>query len=1310
MKFLLLLSILLLASACNKTIEDPDQVDDSSSINASLDLDYSGIYNVFPISHDAVQVVINPINPGTNIYSYLVFKNGNFTAPVTTGLMSELKKDSNGKYNLIVRGLQAGETNTFSVRVYDVAKGTMEDNTKKLLATTFSDRRPIFNGIKSVKNVGGFLGNSALEVFWTPATPASAESIMDPNHISGYRIHWKKLGDNWQSMALSDRLISSYIINGLESNSLYYFYVSAIDSNSPKKEDENHVELSKATLSESLIVFDGIQTGSVPANMTGLNNINVTWNAGSGPFSYYRVFYTTNPLLSFGITPSSAVYFANPDVEYLDIFDTTKTYHSFYVTGQVTEYFVGVVACEGANCANFDATANFTLSVFTTPPVAPFMGLNQIDADIDTMTLKWLDLPDGNLGAYNGYKILAKKGLLGVPYELTLAPNPIIDDIYLESLPNGSARSTKVLNLTLGDEYCFNVQSRLTHSSGESLYPNNSWICRTAQVIPSTQPVLQHVSNNYCYNLTPSAFEVRWNSSSGNVSNYEIYFQSTPIDYGVSNPYALVPHNSSSTSFKYSFSGLPAGVTYHVGVRPIYTHATQGTFVGPGANLVSCSTPINKLIPGEWVSMISVGQKINGTNLLKVPEVFLEAGDSYLDGSVAKFAMPAEFSDVSTGLALATNSSKNDQGMVRLAWLDFEFEGSGGAFSLGQTDPLLGYDVYRQPYTAAHANSKPALNDSNWVMISNPNSPIKAKAFSVGPESFNMATFHDYTIPDDPNASSVAKAYWYKVVPVINHNELLLTNSLPLDVVVKVVVPPYNMASIHPWNVNRETCKRLKKPYNRNANYRCLYNGLLSRDPNNTGIKYYDFGGHLLVDRFEAGCNFSRLKCNYTETGGLSGDCIGIKKPTQKFGGGTIDTDTVWYKRIMTQGDTCQIYNSSDFVSLNLVNNPAPAITNNAGMPPLGDISKDKLAVVCENRGLEFEAVGSSRYPLSSRLPTKSEYVVINTPALETLSYRDVELGIESRGCSLASSAHTKSILSGYGLGVGLLDYSNYRYPVTTSGEVLAANRTNIGPYFATGSTGTGSTSMCVGRYGIQDSMGNAAEWTAETIGCVDESNCSLQSFDPHNLTSATEPIDNSGNSKITNFYDYSGQWRAVTNASTYFYYGYTFSYPNINGFTSGKFFSLTMGLPLSCSGGSFSACKENGVYTDDIRFSRSSTHPLSNQPNAYNFPFTGTDHAQSRIYFPFVTYAKSGDFVLSSPPNIYPKDTSSYGSGLAFAVGNFPCSDDNYAYGGAYCPQSHIINSRYSYTTTPGSVSTSMIGGRCASFIKEGSQGEFSW
>ena len=149
----------------------------------------------------------------------------------------------------------------------------------------------------------------------------------------------------------------------------------------------------------------------------------------------------------------------------------------------------------------------------------------------------------------------------------------------------------------------------------------------------------------------------------------------------------------------------------------------------------------------------------------------------------------------------------------------------------------------------------------------------------------NVVTFTDYSVQFSPRDSVAnrerARVYWYKIVPVFNNTVVSFIDNSDTDMdadandydefahVLRVIVPPPNMALVHRKMANRTMCAELGREdqidTGPNGFYSCEYKGIgASMPPSDTlwteGTGVYDIGSDLLVDRFELGCNFTRGK------------------------------------------------------------------------------------------------------------------------------------------------------------------------------------------------------------------------------------------------------------------------------------------------------------------------------------------------------------------------------------------------------------------------------------------------------------------
>ena len=165
-----------------------------------------------------------------------------------------------------------------------------------------------------------------------------------------------------------------------------------------------------------------------------------------------------------------------------------------------------------------------------------------------------------------------------------------------------------------------------------------------------------------------------------------------------------------------------------------------------------------------------------------------------------------------------------------LAWATPEPIGTNAAIS--------GYNVYR------YEGETVAIENFDLTSPLN-TTPITTDYFEDG------AT---YSLSD-------ATAYWYLVLPINSVNNQVMMNYGD-DRMIRVVVPDDNRALVHRWMVNKEVCENQGLTPDRTNNYRCDYNAPGAVwTPSVTG-SYFDLSTDLVVDRWEAGCNYSRTTCN----------------------------------------------------------------------------------------------------------------------------------------------------------------------------------------------------------------------------------------------------------------------------------------------------------------------------------------------------------------------------------------------------------------------------------------------------------------
>lgn len=299
-----------------------------------------------------------------------------------------------------------------------------------------------------------------------------------------------------------------------------------------------------------------------------------------------------------------------------------------------------------------------------------------------------------------------------------------------------------------------------------------------------------------------------------------------------------------------------------------------------------------------------------------------------------------------------------------------------------------------------------------------------------------------------PSSLGSGITYYYVIRPVDSNG--LESPSTEAYAEIDVPIPPSNMVLMHKWIANKEACTKIgatTDPYN---DFRCAYTGPGS----NAG--YYQLTNHLFIDRFEAGCNYSRApKCT-------SNGCIGTTSPTAALSG--IASGDIYYNR---NTGVCSVYNATGATWVTLSTNLGTYSDgldrepNVANLPPLINFTQAESSDYCDQVGR------------GKRLMTRLEQVAMSAwrSDLETNTITNLESGL------LLSTNLSCNTMSATGL-----TYSNGAVPTTGNEDTLPAT---LGSTLRTVQTGSTSTAACVSRYGAQDLIGNVREWTSDQF-----SNC----------------------------------------------------------------------------------------------------------------------------------------------------------------------------------------------------------------------------
>lgn len=488
---------------------------------------------------------------------------------------------------------------------------------------------------------------------------------------------------------------------------------------------------------------------------------------------------------------------------------------------------------------------------------------------------------------------------------------PNCDGLYLNGTvpPLGSFTTQKVKGLITDGtkEYCFASTPAITGFGADIRLPVSSRIvrCSYPEVFPPSVAQFPGFKNQ-CVVSATNGF-VEWSLPTGGIySGFNVFWKEKSSSQKFSFPDAIdgdpgyfASEDLSAATLNYTATNLMPGRTYQIGVLAKVDFDPPATDLFSEYNLrvYECVVPLPVATFKGFNRIFAIGPKIDGrvpndasTKTFAASSQIFEAinadGIPYevaMDTAIApnisaNFAPPpgrdfgASFaagfdgaSDPTTGYALSKD------GIISLAWEDvtMSFPEADTIFSVNQPAP----PVARTPRSWGYKVFRSDDNKLTWKELTTTNGPIYSSTYSyykkpnVTATSTRTAFFTDYSVKalqETYDASSGleidrARNYYYMIVPVFDGK--VLSYSSGNHHVVKVALPPRNMALVHRWMSNRSRCHELDKDPIIGSNYSCAYNGIGARPksyPYRTGDTALDQGGDILIDRQELGCRYTR--------------------------------------------------------------------------------------------------------------------------------------------------------------------------------------------------------------------------------------------------------------------------------------------------------------------------------------------------------------------------------------------------------------------------------------------------------------------
>lgn len=457
-------------------------------------------------------------------------------------------------------------------------------------------------------------------------------------------------------------------------------------------------------------------------------------------------------------------------------------------------------------------------------------------------------------------------------------------------------------------EYCFSAVPRIEGINYSSSDLDNAIVrCVTPVIKVPTIDDFPGVDTTTCSTGTDT-LDVNWNApTNGIYDSYVLFYRENDgTDFRFSDALAgdvSYTRVDGLTSTNYTIPSLIPGKKYQFGVLPYVTMGSPiyGEFnVGVG----DCTLPIPEPHFEEWVDIFAIGPKADGL----VSPTGLDRKKTYLIETLNNYGQPLEVeTDSSTNGPTSAHEDQfgqangsvvfngvygakdgvvtngihqySNSGIIRIAWKDVTF--NSGATSMTdliasydtailKKDREIGYRVYRSDDNQLSWKDVTS-DDFEFQTVANkgllhPEDYSERKRVNAPIETFKAVMFTDYSVKSlaNENEAGRARIYHYKIVPVFRGSELKYEREEENPQhIIKVVLPPENMALVHRLIANRQTCMELEKEYSTDVSqfYTCDWNGVGARGlstPWINGTTVYDFGPSMLIDRFELGCNFTR--------------------------------------------------------------------------------------------------------------------------------------------------------------------------------------------------------------------------------------------------------------------------------------------------------------------------------------------------------------------------------------------------------------------------------------------------------------------
>ena len=561
-------------------------------------------------------------------------------------------------------------------------------------------------------------------------------------------------------------------------------------------------------------------------------------------------------------------------------------------------------------------------SIQIRPTLAPFSGINNIEPPGQFLTKDIVNLRFDAPYLGGGYANLLEFYCVNPADKSQMVQfdgnNPITgsgitscNGLFLDgvfpSVGNHTNQKVKGLITDGTKEYCFAATPAITGFGADVRIPTASRIvrCSYPEVLPPS--ISQFPGLKGSCSVSAVTGSVSWDLPKGGVySGFKVFWKEKVDKNKFFYPSAIAAAPGylssailSADTTSYDATNLMPGKTYQIGVLATVDFDPPAIDLYSEYNLkiLECVVPLPIPTFKGFSRVFAIGPKYDGripnepaTKAPPTSAAMFEALDSKgqpfevamdtlsAPNVSANFTAPPgrdfgiSFAGAFDGIPnVAPGYAMSNQGVISLAWEDvaMSFPEADSLFNTNQpaapavrTSRKWGYKVFR---SNDNKLTWKELTTTNGLIYSSPYSYYKRP--NAVATSVRMAFFTDYSVKslseyhDADNKLDVerARTYHYKIVPIFDGQSL--TYASTKNHIVRVTLPPPNMALVHRWMANRARCLEIDKTPDIEKNYTCPYNGIGAKPngiPYQVGQTSLDQMGDLLIDRQELGCRYTR--------------------------------------------------------------------------------------------------------------------------------------------------------------------------------------------------------------------------------------------------------------------------------------------------------------------------------------------------------------------------------------------------------------------------------------------------------------------